>query len=112
MTTSGISVIPAGKGSDESEPHGRSHAAGPKVSRPKTSRSAEQDQQINYLIQPSLDDWERQDPQTIAQYYAETESDFFSIGDSYRRAANDTVADYRVAAQSHGQWRFGMIIAG
>jgi len=112
MTTSGISVIPAGKGSDEAEPQGRSHAAGPKGSRPKPSRSAEQHQQINSLIQPSLDDWERQDPQTIAQYYAQTESDFFSIVDSYRQLANEAVANYRDAARSHGRWRFWMIIAG
>jgi hypothetical protein len=112
-TTSGISVVPAEKGSDEGGPQGRSHAAGPKGSRPKPPRSAEQHKQINYnLIQPSLEDWERQDPQTVAQYYAQTESDFFSIVDSYRQLANEAVASYRDANRRHGQWRFWIIIAG
>ena len=112
-TTSGISVGPAEKGPNEKDPQGQSHAAGPKGSRPKPLRSAEQHKQINYdLIQPSLEDWERQDPQTVAQYYAQTESDFFIIVDSYRKLANEAVAKYRDAARRHGQWRFRMIIAG
>jgi len=110
--TSSISVVPAEKRPDEIEPQGQSHAAGPKGSRPKPPRSAEQHKQINYnLVQPSLEDWESQDPQTVEQYYAQTESDFLSIVDSYRQQANDAVAAYRDAARSHGRWRFWMIIA-
>jgi hypothetical protein len=111
-TTSGILVVPAEKGPDDREPQVQSHAARSKGSRPKPARSAEQHKQINYnLVQPSLEDWQSQDPQTIAQYYAQTESDFFSIVDSYRQLANEAVAHYRGAARSHGRWRFWMIIA-
>jgi hypothetical protein len=105
-------VVPAEKGPNEKDPQGQSHAAGAKVSRPNPPRSAEQHKQINYnLVQPSPEDWESQDPQTIAQYYAQTESDFFSIVDSYRQQANDAVAAYRDAARSDGRWRFWTIIA-
>src|SRR5262245_51326403 len=111
-TTPGISVVPAEKGPDEREPQGQSHAAGPKGSRPKPPRSTEQRTQINYnLVQPSLEDWESQDPQTVAQYYAQTEFYFFSTVDSYRQQSNDAVAAYRNAARSQGRWRFWMIIA-
>ncbi|HKF07639.1 MAG TPA: hypothetical protein VKB89_02820 [Xanthobacteraceae bacterium] len=112
-TTSGISAVPAETGSDEGAPQGQSHVAGPEGSPPKPPPSAEQHKQIDYnLVRPSLEDWEGQDPQTVAQYYAQTESDFFSIVDSYRQLANEAVANYRDAARSHGRWRFWMIIAG
>jgi hypothetical protein len=111
-TTSGISAVPTDKGPDEREPQGQSHAAGPKGSRRKPPRSAEQHKQINYnLVQPSLEDWEGQDHKRLAQYYAQTQSDFWYIVDGYRNQANDAVAAYRDAARSHGEWRFWMIIA-
>jgi hypothetical protein len=111
-TTSGISAVPAEKGPDDREPQVQSHASRPKGSRPKPTRSAEQYKQINYnLAQPSLEDWQSQDPQTIAQYYAQTEADFLSIVDSYRQQANEAVAAYRDADRSRRRWRFWIIIA-
>jgi hypothetical protein len=111
-TTSGILVVPAEKGPDDREPQVQSHAARSKGSRPKPARSSEQHKQIHYnLVPPSIEDWQSQDPQTIAQYYAQTESDFLSIVDSYRLLANEALAHYRDAARSHGRWRFWTIIA-
>jgi len=109
-TTSVFSGIPAKKGPDDREPH--SHTAGSEGSQPEPTRSAEQYKQINYnLVQPSLEDWQSQDPQTIETYYEQTEAEFFNIVDSYRLQANEAVAYYRDAVRSHVRWRFWMIIA-
>jgi len=108
-TTSVFSGIPAKKGPDDREP---SHAAGSEGSQPEPTRSAERYKQITYnLVQPSLEDWQSQDPQTIETYYEQTEAEFFNIVDSYRLQANEAVAFYRDAVQSHVRWRFWMIIA-
>src|SRR5215469_11026631 len=78
------------------------------TSRPQ--RSKRQDLGRDF-VEPSEHDWKSQDPEICAQYYAQTELDFFAIVDDYREQANIAAGRFRSSSQSHTRWRFWTIMA-
>ena len=112
----GIAVVAAENRPDEREPNlqsqaGRSgrFAAAPSRRKP---RFAEGSKQVNsHLVQPSPEDWKNQEPEVIAQYYKQTEVDFFGIVNDYLSQANSATNLYRRSSLSHRRWRFWIIIA-
>jgi len=67
---------------------------------------AEGSKQVNHLAEPSPKDWKHQKPESIAKYYAQTESDFFAILNVYLRQANLAAGLYKRSSRSHRRWRF------
>jgi hypothetical protein len=112
--TSGIAVVPAERGPEETEPRGQSQAGRSKTSaaasferKPHSVRERDRDD----LVQPSTEDWKSQGPKVREQCYAQIESDFFGIVNDYLEQANVATDQYKSASLSHRRWRFWTIIA-
>jgi len=114
--TPGIAVVAPENRPDEREPSLRSQVGRPKRFATAPSRQkprfAEGSKQVSsHLVQPSAEDWKNQEPEVIAQYYKQTEVDFFGIINDYVSQANLAAELYRLSSRSHQQWRFWTIIA-
>jgi hypothetical protein len=112
----GIAVVAPENRPEEREPNLQSQVGRPRRLATAPSRQkprfAEASKQVgSHLAQPSPEDWKNQKPEVIAQYYAQTESDFFGIVNDYLSQANSATNFYRRSSLSHRRWRFWIIIA-
>ena len=115
LNTFGIAVEAPENRPDEREPNLQSHgrprrfATAPSQRNPRFAER--RDQVSSHLVQPSAEDWKNQEPEVIAQYYKQTEVDFFGIVNDYMSQANSATNLYRRSSLSHRRWRFWIIIA-
>jgi len=116
LDTPRIAVVAPENRPDEREPNLQSQVGRPRRFTTAPSRQkprfAEGSKQVSYhLVQPSPEDWKNQKPEVIAQYYTQTESDFFGIVNDYLSQANLATNLYRRSSLSLRRWRFWIIIA-
>ncbi len=63
------------------------------------------------LIAPSTEDLKNQPPEVLARYYAQIESDFFSVIKDYLDEANAAARQFKKYSGSQRRWQFWIIVA-
>src|SRR5215472_1680569 len=111
LDTPSIAVVAPENRPDEREPNLPSRVGRPRrfatAPSQRKPRFAEGSKQVSsHLVQPSAEDWKNQEPEVIAQYYKQTEVDFFGIVNDYMSQANSATNLYRRSSLSHRRWRF------